>query len=605
MFYLEHQLDADWPVVGSLKRRTAIVLSALLLLGLGCGSNSGGSELSVTPSPETLYAGSAAVGFTATLTGSSSAIVWTLIGAGTLSTTTGASTAYTPPASVTATNTATLTATTGNGAFGEATITIYPVSLGVNPTALVVTAGGAASNLTATPHGSSNAIAWTLSGPGTISTTTGAITAYTPPASVTAETNATVIATAGSVSGRATITINPIPGPPITVAGQILDSGGLPVENAPVAIGIQKTTTDASGHFTIAGVTTPYDLVTVTVSNAGQLGIELKGLTRTDPTIVTSAVTPAGPPLVNQARVSGNISGGDPLSTFGDYTYVAFGSPTLSHAVSVIDNPFDVLFEWSGPISSTGNLHALQFAASAPSQPPTSYKGYGMKTGVTVAAGTEQSGQDLALASVSTANISGSITLPSAAYSLDSNSLTLTFGDGASIPLGSDSALAFNYLMPAGIGATGNLIASATVTGGQTWATASGLAPDTSGVSLELQAAALPILPADASTGVTTDTDFTWTALAGGLHFVYFFTSSDDYDDYDSLLAYIVVTPGTTTKIPDLAALGIGSGLTPGLTYYWSVNAGAPSTIDAFASGSTSPAEQIYSASQSRSFVTQ
>jgi hypothetical protein len=604
MPHLEHQFEADWLVVGSTKNRIAIVFSALLLLGLGCGSNSGSSrqELSIYPYSKTLTAGAAAAGFTATLTGSSSVIVWILSGPGTISTTTGATTSYTPPPSVTAATSATLTATAGS-ASGSATITINPVaSLEVRPKALVVTAGSAASNLTTNLAGSSSAIAWTLNGPGTISTTTGATTSYTPPASVTAATAATLTATSGSASGQAMITINP-PGPIITVAGQILDLGGMPVANAPVAIGTQSTTTDTSGHFTIAGVTTPYDLVTW---NSGQqTAIELKGLTRTNPTIAFAFLTATGdPPLVNQARVSGNLSGGDPLSTSGDYTYLAFGSPTISRAVSVINNPFDVFLEWSGPTSFTGNLHALQFAASAPSQPPTSFKGYGTKTGVTVTPGAIQSGQDLALASVSTANISGSITLPSAEYSLDSKSLTLAFGDGASIPLASDSALAFDYQMPSGIGATGNLSASATVTGAQTWASASGLAPDTSGVSLEVHAAALPVLPADGSTGVTTDTDFTWTAFDGGLHFVYFEPFSNW--DYPSGPSYIVVTSGTTTKIPDLAALGVGPGLPTGASYSWSVAAQAPSTIDAFTSGSTSPADRTYSSDTDiRTFNTQ
>jgi hypothetical protein len=604
--YLEHQFDADWPVVASMKSRIAIVLSALLLLGLGCDSNSGGGQkLSVSPSTETLNAGGAAVGFTATLTGSSSVIGWTLSGPGTISTTTGATTSYTPPASVTVATSTTLTATAGS-ASGNATITTNPagtVSLEVNPKALVVTAGGAASNLTANLTGSSSAISWTLSGPGTISATTGATTSYTPPASVTAATAATLTATSGNASGRAMITINPSPGPIITVAGQVLDLGGMPVANAPVAIGTQKTTTDASGHFTIAGVTTPYDLVTVTVWNGGQLGIELRGLTRTDPTIAFA--TAAVAPFVNQARVSGNLSGGDPLSKSGDYTYVAFGSPMTSPAVSVGNNPFDVFLEWSGATSVTANLHALQFAANAFLQPPTSYKGYGTKTGVTVTHGATQSGQDLALASVSTANISGNITLPSAAYSLGSRYLTLAFGDGASIPLlgAVDSALAFNYLMPSGIGATGNLIVYASVIGAQTVVSASGLAPDTSGVSLEVHAAALQVLPADSSTGVTTDTDFTWTAFDGGLHFVYFYPDSQDFD---ALPAYLVVTSGTTTKIPDLAAFGIGPGLPTGAQYSWFVTAQAPSTIDALTSGSTSPADRTYfSDADGRSFDTQ
>lgn len=538
MLHLEYQFEASWLVVGLRKNRIATVLSALLLLGLGCDSNKSES-------------------------GS-----------------------------------------------GNAAIPINPVenvSLKVNPTALVVTAGGTASNVTANLTGSSSAIAWTLSGPGTISSTIGDTTSYTPPASVTAATAATLTATSGSASGEAMITINPTPGPSITVAGQILDFGGMPVANAPVAIGTKKTTTDATGHFTIAEVTTPYDLVTW---NSGQqTAIELRGLTRTNPTIALIFTTATGdPPLQNQARLSGSLSGGDPLSTSGDYTYVAFGSPMTSQGVSVVDNPFDLFLEWSGPTSFTGALHALQFAADAPSQPPTSYRGYGTKTGVTVTHGVIQSGQDLELASVSTANLSGSIALPSPEYSLTSKSLTLTFGDGASIQLlnWADSDLAFNYLMPSGIGATGNLSVYAKVTGAESFASASGLAPDASGVSLEVHAAALPVLPADGGTGVTTDTDFTWTAFDGGLHFVVFGNGGCNWDGCSGLPTYIVVTSGTTTKIPDLAALGIGPGLPTGTSYTWSVSAQAPLTIDAFTGGSTSPVDRTYSsnATDPRSFGT-
>src|SRR5450631_3499274 len=117
----------------------------------------------------------------------------------------------------------------GNAAIPIPINPVENVSLKVNPKALVVTAGGAASNVTANLTGSSSAIAWSLSGPGTISSTIGDTTSYTPPASVTAATAATLTATSGSASGQAMITINPSPGPIITVAGQILDVAGTPV----------------------------------------------------------------------------------------------------------------------------------------------------------------------------------------------------------------------------------------------------------------------------------------------------------------------------------------------------------------------------------------
>ena len=79
-------------------------------------------NLTLSPTTATVTVGGAAVTFTATLVNSTSPITWTLNGAGTLSTTTGATTDYAPPAAGDA-GTATLTATAGD-LIASATIAI-------------------------------------------------------------------------------------------------------------------------------------------------------------------------------------------------------------------------------------------------------------------------------------------------------------------------------------------------------------------------------------------------------------------------------------------------------------------------------------------------
>lgn len=84
-----------------------------------------GPSLSVDPPSATVVAGGEAVTFTATLAGASDTVTWSLAGEGSLSDASGATTSYTPPASVAAEATATLTATAG-ALSRAATITIQP-----------------------------------------------------------------------------------------------------------------------------------------------------------------------------------------------------------------------------------------------------------------------------------------------------------------------------------------------------------------------------------------------------------------------------------------------------------------------------------------------
>ena len=243
-------------------------------------------NLTVNPTTATVTVGGAATAFTATLLNSTDTINWTLIGAGSISNETGATTNYTPPANgdaatailtakvgiITASATITINAAapgltvtpatamamingpdiifkasssqitwsiTGpavvSSSVGDtftfkppldaavhvitataitggqtATATVTTVNLSVSPSTATVAVGGAAIPFNATLVGSTDPITWSLTGPGTISTTTGVTTNYTPPATGDAGT-ATLTATVGPVTASATITITVLP----------------------------------------------------------------------------------------------------------------------------------------------------------------------------------------------------------------------------------------------------------------------------------------------------------------------------------------------------------------------------------------------------------
>jgi hypothetical protein len=79
------------------------------------------------------------------------------------------------------------------------------VSLTVSPSATSTTPGGAAITLTATVTGSTATPTWTLTGPGTLSASTGAVVTYTPPATGVLDANSTAIVSA-SLTGATTQT---------------------------------------------------------------------------------------------------------------------------------------------------------------------------------------------------------------------------------------------------------------------------------------------------------------------------------------------------------------------------------------------------------------
>jgi len=464
-------------------------------------------------------------------------------------------------------------------------------SLSVSPSTSTVVAGGPPVNFTSALLNASGTVSWALSGPGSIGASTGTSTTYTPPASVGSPTSATLTATSGTLTASATITVNPQG--IVTVAGSVKDNDGKGVAGATVLIGSQQTTTDGTGAFSIAGVTTPYDATVV----QGTGSRTWQGLTRTDPTLVgVVLLNPA-----NHGTVTGSVSGGDALPAPSDKTAVAWGSPETSARANVTNNPWTLNLGWGGTSPTTGNVHALQWTPTGGA--PTAYKGYGVSTGVSVANAATTSGVAVAMTAPGSSTISGNVVL-AAGVSLLFKDLTIDFADGASFAVGTalGGASAFSYAVPDGIGSTASVTASGMYPGSSgTFARVSGLAPGSTGTNVELLVPSTYSAPGDDATGVTTGTDFSWTPFPGAVYFVSFFTTAAGAPSYG------VITTANSIRIPDLSALGIT--LPASTTYGWTIQPVAPwASVDEYTGGIAafpSASTVQFSIATGRKFTTQ
>jgi hypothetical protein len=256
---------------------------------------------------------------------------------------------------------------------------------------------------------------------------------------------------------------------------------------------------------------------------------------------------------------------------------VAWGSPETTDGSTFTTNPWTMSLDWSGPAATTGNVHALQWTPTTGI--PTAYRGYGVASGVAVANGGSTNSVAIAMTAPVASTISGSVTVP-AGVTLAGKTLGIAFADGATFGVGSDAtaATSFNYPVPSGIGSTATVTASGSVTGGATITLARGIAAGATGATVALLSPALQSTPVNNATAVSTTTDFTWSQLSGGLHFVVITTASA------SAPVYYLLTTGATGRIPDLGTLGV---VLPAATAYsWSIVAVAPwASIDDFAGG--------------------
>jgi hypothetical protein len=367
----------------------------------------------------------------------------------------------------------------------------------------------------------------------------------------------------------------------VTVTGKVVGQNGQAVASVPVVVpGKASTNTDASGNFSIANVTTPYDISVVDATSKAAL--VYKGLTRTDPTLLFIGSSPG---TSHTGSVSGKISGGTFLPNQGasDVTRVVFASAeTNGSANTAANGTFGAInLSWFGPTATTGSLYALQFTADAGGLPVASgYKGYGVRSGIAVNDGSTLTNQFDTLQTVTTSQFTGTVTVPSG-YTLAAKLVYARVSQSAVISLFSDNTAnaALSYYTPGIPGATLVLGAEALKAGGGTaitWKNA--LAIGATGVSVNIVTPPELSLPVNAATGVDTTVTFTWTAMTGGVHLVVFTAGAGSPK-------YYVLTAGTSATIPNMKPFGLGL---PAVTAYsWQVYGFGPfGSVDA-AAGST------------------
>jgi hypothetical protein len=349
----------------------------------------------------------------------------------------------------------------------------------------------------------------------------------------------------------------------VTIAGKIIGQNGQGVAGVPVFVtGKPSTNTDANGNFSIASVSTPYDITVVDATN--KRALIYKGLSRQDPTLTFIGSSPG---TARHGTVNGKISGGTftPNQGASDVTKVVFASTEasagLNTAVSGIFGPLNLT--WYGPTVTTGSLYALQFTTDASGLPVASgYKGYGSRAGIAVNDGSTLNNQFDTLQSVGTSQFTGTVAVPSG-YILAQKSLSVRVSQTTLISLLTDvtANAAVSYYTPSIAGASLVLSVAATKSGAQTFFFKNGLGTGATGAAISIVAAPDLSLPVTGATGVDTTVTFSWTAMTGGIHLIQFTSSGNP--------TYLVLTSGTSATIPNLKGLGLG--LPAAATYQWSV----------------------------------
>ena len=394
-------------------------------------------------------------------------------------------------------------------------ISINPPSLRVTAGTAAVSFGGGATNCTADAH-------WTLTGPGSLDTTSGVPVHYTPPASVDTVTTATLTISMGGLSTSAIISIDPAI---VVLSGRVMTVGGFPVANAQVNVGSGSTTADSSGMFTLAGVTPPYDLY---VSSAnGLLTSVYPGLRRMDPTLMLfdsddlpTTWIGSGGPLVGYA--AGTVSGGAGFpESPGHEAMVAFRSPdaTAAGSVNASTGSFVLQGAWWGFSSTTGAIHALQWQVGA-SDVPVAFDGYATRSGVTLTSPGTLAGQDLALSPVTASTLTGSIgdglSASLAARAVFTDGGWIRFLPPPSVPsfFGGPGTPSFSIPAPAVPGATIDLVARRDyVDRAYQEVHLHGLAPGASGVTAYFGGLPAPATPPWGAINVGAGTTFTWSTM--------------------------------------------------------------------------------------------
>ena len=382
----------------------------------------------------------------------------------------------------------------------------------------------------------------------------------------------TVTGTTGTLSDDVDLTLT-IGG--LTVTGRVRQGAQRPLIGATVASQDETATTDATGAFTLSGLSVPYDLVVSSEMGDGSLHL-FEGLTSPTP-VVRPALDRFRAPMIGfSTTIDGSIDGG----ALGLDEVVVVCVEGLSVAVKGCDtlgvgaSAYSIGAGWFDESVATARLHAFHLEVDGDGL-PTAYLGYetlllDLTDGVAALA-------DLDFDPVATDTLTGTTSHPVALP--DSDLIVMArFGPNLSMRLVAveDPADAFALLVPVlpGLSYDVVFVGSDAVSGDDvlTWKHDVGLDAGAFAVA----ASAQMVAPAAAATGVDLTTEFTSTAVGGARTYLW-------GPDGVPGVVYARTTTRTTVTIPD-PTLG-GFTVPAGAAYDWTILGHGDEDVDSAAAG--------------------
>ncbi len=381
----------------------------------------------------------------------------------------------------------------------------------------------------------------------------------------------TVTGTAGDLTDTVDLTLTI---ESLTVSGRVQQALNRPLIGATVASQGETAFTDATGAFTLSGLSLPYDLLVSSAVGTDSMHV-YEGLTSPTPVLrptfaVLGFIAPTVDTTVDGSLVAGALGADEAVIVCLEGVAIAvYGCDSLTTG----DVAYSIAAAWFDGSNASVRLHALHFEIDA-DDVPTAFLGYetfllDLSDGVAVI------GADLDFDPVASDDVTGTTDHPVALP--DTNLLVLArFGPNLSMPIveiPDPGATAFEVLVPVLPGLTYDVLFIGSTTGGGviTWKHDVGLDAGAFAVA----APALPVAPANATTGVDLATPFSSTAAGGARTY---FWGPDVVGPFFGL-----TTTRTNVTIPD-PALG-GFALPVGADYFWSLLGHGDDDVDTAAAG--------------------
>lgn len=352
--------------------------------------------------------------------------------------------------------------------------------------------------------------------------------------------------------------------PPVTngtVNGKVVDVIGNPISGVTVVIGSTNSVTGTDGSFSIANVTTPYNVKLILA--IGSKGIQYDGITTLTPQLYGLGLTPSP----STAILTVNIP---PLGANQRATVIYTDGALVNAATTVSVMPpsptLNITWQTTAPV--TGKVIVLLYTVDGTGK-VTSYDKYGEKTNFVINNGgnvnTTFNALDLNVTPGS-ATVSGTATVP-AGFLPAQTGLLLKFSSQGSPLLGvhiGANALggSFSFLVPTNLTSTFTigLQSSATTAAGDL---SLKLIPGTVGSSntISLETPSTLGTPVNAAVNVDTTTNFTYSTGTGtGVYVLQVSGASQTFYRF---------TNSTSITIPSFSAFGLS--LAPGAPFTWQI----------------------------------